>query len=1027
MAFNAPQYIDNLQLEGLIFIPPGNTPVSSQNALFINSVGQTYWSPALDYASLTAFSTNIYTYINTYNSNFSTNIQNYIDSNDSNLSKGISTLQSTLSLQSSQIAYQSTQISTLFGDFSQLSTTLYLSTTELIYSTFLGLSTYTSFSSQITALEDVLQSGLSTLSTTIGVQNASTYASLTTTINKGLQSTVKYVDCGISTLYTSTVKYPEYSTFSSIITRQLISTATAGLTYITQSQSAINSSISTLVVSTNQNFSSIKGLETRVSSLEGLSTNLSTISHQWISSFVSTSQSLQNNFLYATLSTDVGYVKISTIPLFQTVSSLSSALTVTNSNVSSLFSTTNSLVYNFNLLTTSSLIAGIYDSFIQLEQYSYEIIANTYNVVLYSTTVQNQSISDAFYQTNSEAIYQSTLSTVIPSTQQYMSSLISTLYFSSFFYLQSTTQSTIRSTLASYNTIFLSSISSTTYILTSTYTNVAVSSIARIESSTLMYANSTLVHIEVSTTTTYNNYVSATQSTYNDYVSSLLIRGGLSTLYTSNTIYLNDSNFVGDLDFINFRNFDITVYNIVSNPISSYKITYNPNTLGNCDYIRGFISINVSTPTSAYTKNDGRLLFNVYQWGIPTTVWGDLYPTISSANYMLHYEYTILRKTVYANLLNVYPKIAITSMNISSIIQNVFIDSVKSYTNFMRGTPLRVSWTNYSYFPFGLVGAPPFNPSIMINTIINGNVMDEFGPYALQSTNAVIYTPYVTNDVNPVQTTTISMRIIGLPDEYQLASSIQTVMPKFDTILLSTGGATVLGGSELVMTTDKLQFPIFSSILATSSTNYNPIYDPSTLKTGLINTTGYVGASSIFMLYGNSSIVGGFVEDSARWAYPSFYVNLQNYFDNLFTLSTFGSQTSFTFSNVQASYTLSNATISNVSGFLYRIYDPLGNKPFNSFSSNAYINYQFTTVPNIQNLPAEQEFRFNTGSSEYIQFTNLQQPNDACKQLLFYNIKTPDYNLTRSSLIVCSFSNSGHIYTSTLRTSGLMNVETFRF
>ena len=1028
MAYNAPQYIENLQVENLVFIPPGNTPVSSQSALFINAVGQTYWSPSLDYNSLTNFSTAVYTYIDTYNSNFSTSIHYYIDSNDSNLSKGISSLNSTIQFQSTQIANQSTSISTLFGDYATLSTlleyetsTMYISTVAIINSTFYGLSTYTSFSSQIGAVEAALESGLSTLSTTISVQNTSTYLSLISTMNKGFQSTVQYINSSIGALSTVTVKYSDLSTFSSVITAQLLSTATSGISYITQSQAAILSSISTLVVSTNQNFSSINGLGIRVSSLEGLSTQLSTVSHVWISSFVSTSQSLQNNTLYASLSTSVGYIVISTIPLFQTISSISSALVVTNSNVSSLFSTTQSLEYNFNLLTTSSLIASIYDSFIQLEQYSYGIIASTYNVVLYSTTIQNQSISQAFYETNSDAIYQSTLSTVIPSTQQYMSSLISSLYFSSFFYFQSTTQSTIQSTLTSYNRIFISSLSSTTYILGSTFNALAISSIYVIQSSTLSFANSTLTQIENSTLTTYNEYVNETQSTYNDFVSSLLIRGGLSTLYTNTTIDLHDTNFSGTLDFLNFRNFNINVYNIIDGS-SNYKLTYDPNTLTTSDYIRGFISINISTPTSAYTNNGGQLLFGVYQWGIPTTVWGNLYPTISSANYMLHYEYTILRNTVYANLLNVYPKIAITSMNISSIVQNVLVDTVLSYTNFMRGTPLLVSWTNYSYFPFGQIGAPPFNPAVMIDTIINSNVVNEFGPYSLQSTSAVIYAPYLTNQANPVQTTSISMRIIGLPDGYQFTSSIKTIVPYFDTITMTNPNFTLLGGTEVVAISDASKFPLYSTPILASSLDYDPNLHPSTLNTGLLNTSGYIGASTVSLQYGNSSIVGGFVETSQSELFPSFYVNLSNYFEYPINLqSNWGSQISFIFSNSLASYTLSNATITPISNSLYHIYDPLGDKPTNSFATTTNLRFQYTTVPNI----VENQFQFNTTTPEFLQFTNFRKNSDALNQLLYYNIS--NYALTNTSLFTCSFSNYGHIYASTIYTSGSSNVQIFRF
>jgi len=797
MAYNATEFIQNLQIENLVFIPPGNTFVSSQYALYINGVGQTYWAEAVSSDSLNQFSTIVY---------------NYINANNLSTTSSIVSLQTQSALYSTQIFDLSTCISSLYAETAYLSTliefeisTSYSTTNYIIYSTFYSLSTYTEFSTQLYFLNNTIEQGLSSLSTALYEQNISTYNSLTNNLTSSIVSTTIYINTSISTANSSFLKISQFSTFSSIITKQLLSTSAAFILYANIVENDLYADISTLAISTNANTSTIKSLQSQVISLQAFSTGISTVTYTWISSYVSTSQSLQNDGITQALSTSVGNLFVSTAPFLNTLSSLSSALVVTNSNVSSLFSTTTSLEYNLTLLTTSSLIAGIYDSFIALEQYSFDIISNSYNVLSYSTTIQNQSIAEAYYSSITESLYASTLSTLIPETELYLSSLVSTLYFESNEFLQSTAISSMNSSIIGLTDLFSDGVISSIYetsdlIITSTM-NKADFILSSIESSTLIE--------------------------YNNFLTFLEVEGGLSTLFTNTTLELHDTNYTAVLDFITYRNFTIDIFDIYDGE-SNYRITYDKSSLIDLDFLSGFIVINVSTPTSVYTRNAGKLQFDVYRWGIPTTVWGNVFPTISESDYTLQYQYMIQNKTIYAKLLNMFPRLAIKSMDISSIVQNVFVDSQLSELHFWRGTPITVHWSSYSSYPVNQKrGEAPFDPMIIIETYIDGVFFEDFGPYPYQSTSAVINLPYLSaRDSKLVFDTDIYVKISGLNDTGFLYSTLQTIVPGFDTISIETLDNTAVDLLEAVGITDNLitkEFTITTDNI--SSLVLNNLYD----------------------------------------------------------------------------------------------------------------------------------------------------------------------------------------------------------
>lgn len=485
MAFTTSQYIESLQVETLTFIPPNNVPYPPGYVLYINANGTTYWAPGTSASALSTFSTCVYT---------------YIEDNNASMRSSISSLQK-------QINQQSTALSSLYSNQLELSTTIIFQTSTMFYSsieltnsTLYSLSSLILFFTNLSATNSSLQFGLSTLSTAIDVQNASTYNAVVGVLNQAIVSTVQYIDKNLSTLSTIVAYERELSTFSTLITRQLLSTSFS-LTRITTSTSAsLTKSINLLTISTAQNYSTSKGLQTQISSLQTFSTAISSATYLWISSFVSTSQSIQDKYIYASissLSSVIAYNQISTNAAFQIINavtlSTTSALNVTNSNVTNLSSQVSTLTNQLSSLTTASLTAGVYNTFVQLGIYTTGLISSlTSSVVVYESTVtsqvyvQNLSISQSYYNKYVSSLYASTLSTLVPFTQIYYSSLTSTSYATVYSTLDSQLNSTVYANTLKYESTLISQLDSTNTIWLSTSVGYSQSQLSSIETSTIV-------------------------------------------------------------------------------------------------------------------------------------------------------------------------------------------------------------------------------------------------------------------------------------------------------------------------------------------------------------------------------------------------------------------------------------------------------------------------------------------------------------------------------------------------------------
>lgn len=1015
MAFTTTQSADSVLLRGITFRTTANAPISSQYILYANGNGQTYWSNAVLPSAISSISSYVGVTSNVFRADITA-----LSTSVSTIQTDISTLRVVDSQLSNSIGTLSNNVNVLGNQLAAQVGNIYISTVSWVNSTLYSISSFSTFYVSTNYILSTTVEGLSTLSTSAGVQNASTYSSLTSNYTELVRSTTAstfdYVNTSLFLLGNSTTAAytAAIDVFSSVITGQLLSTSDglqSSLSTATGLQNDVFSDfyssiyLSSILVD-EQNISTLR---VDVTDLQAFSTSISTVTYSWISTFVSTSQGIQNVELYARLqpvSTAISSIVQSTATLYTLFSNLSSAVSTTNSTTQSsirgLTNAVSSLAREFSTLTTSSILAGVYDTFMELEEYTVGLINSTISTVstfvsslYYSTIVQNTSIATAYFAFYVSTMYDSTLSTLIPSTFAYMSTTISSLYSTGDAFMQSSltssatgitngfvsttssltyiilasTQAQMESSvraylstpaaqiystistlsyitlssfnrsasdsLSTYSTIFystqstnqtqfsslygstqntllllstqqglyastnsgmLSSFSTSFSAQMSTQSSLFTSTLAVypvILTSSLSSTNTAYVSVATSTITSSVTYVqNSTLAMYEQFVRDLNAQAStaaLSTLYTSQIVNLTGSTFQRTMDFATFRNFTVNVYNPINGP-SSYILTYGSNSISAIDYRAGVITINVSTVGQSYSNNGGRLRFDVYRWGIPTTIWGNLYPFMSNAAYTLQYQYMILNNRVYTNLLGVYPEVAIRSTTLSSITSPVAIGTSNGFgqvnSNFWRGSPLQVSWSNYNFFPQDALGAPPFNPEILIDMQINNSTVQQFGPYDFSVSSAIITAPYLRNVSTAVIPTKVRTYVVGKPTE-ALENTFNTVIPVFDSLVLyprsyaQTSNLQFIAGGELVAVTDNGTAPLYNlpitvaGTTAVTSYSNNPAFGASNLVNGLSNISVVLaGSRAITSRTSLAAVgVGQMFENTAQQGFRSFVIN----------------------------------------------------------------------------------------------------------------------------------------------------------
>ena len=1186
MAFTTTQRMDNALLRNLSFRTPLNVPMSSQYTLYANGQGQTYWSNSVSPTDLsTVYSTlssSIYALgstttssINAVNSSLQSSIT-FLSTNTGNLTSTFNGTVTQLQLADSNLSNSVISLSNnlaglAYSNFVQINN-IYTCTINTVTSTLNNYSNLSSFYAETDFLYGVISTGLSSLSTTIGRQNTSTFNVLTSNYIFYVNNELLDYDTNVSSIFSSIfANYAtNFSTQSSILVvqNQMQSSVSSLQQQIYDLSTTFTSSFSTVFYSSIFPMNStLVGHETRISSLEALSTNMSSLTNRWISTFVSTSQGIQDSTIQSSI-LSLSYLNssltVSTVQNYSTFLNFSSfAISSFGgqlSSISTLSWQVSSLMYEYSILTTSSILGGIYSSFVQLEIYTSSVIVA--NDLIFKSTLFNSTINLVsttavnYFNYYVSTMYASTLSTLIPSTQAYYSSIVSTtLWFalstatstinivaassadafysttssltkilldstatqlnssingnlilptqallstfstsfgssintySTQFYTQLGTQSTMFSSLycfysSALSTLFISSANALRLLSTqtstfissasgqlstfstqfwrqlSTQTGIYNSSIAAVTiglNSTIASTTTAIYSFTISSaTSTLNVIQNSTIQSYNNFVAGLnnsLSTASYSSLYTEQVLNLTSNTSNGVMDMATYRNFNINVYNILSTN-TQYRLSYSQNTLLGLNYRTGFIFINVSTVGQSYTSNNSQLQFDAYQWGLPTTVFGSVYPYISNADYTLQYQYVIQNNTLFTSLMNVYPRIRIQTAAITPVAYNVFNYATNSvYSSIVwRGSPVTVSWTKYSFFPSSL-GAPPFNPNILIDMRINNSTVAEYGPYPFESTSAVVNAPYLTGvQSSNILDTTVRVYIAGAVNQ-AATSSFFTLMPTFDVVRMLSPqlpARAYVGGNELAAVTDVGSYPLYSTNVTFTTISGQPSFDgssnfiPQNINNGIINHVGAVGANptQLFVNANPNLSTTNFTEASATFGSTVFFVNNgNNYFNNISTLINFGGRFRFTFSSLTAAYSfdMSSLTFSTGTTSVWRIDGGIP-KPTNTFTSgSAFLTYSYSNISAISSSGSYFESSFcgpstliaDSPATLAMNSVNLSASLVPVSTLLYYNLLgTPVRGISTNGMLIQGIvTNGSSNFTSTFVTNGSSNVQIFK-
>ena len=637
MAFPTTANTTTALLQQLNFRGAGNTPISSLYTLYANGHGLTYWSNSVNPEAISSLSTaigNVYTQVeadlqtailstNVATSTLifetlgdvtsvSTQFSNYETTTNSTLA-GILINEASLSTSVNQV---STGVNAAFlstaNSFQIQLDSYYQSTMNASLSTINSISSISSFYSQIQSTTNLTQYGLSSLSTALYTQNTSTYNSLLDITNTGLTSTAVWTASELGNLSSMFISIDALNTFSTDINYALLSTSISFQSTLTG------------------NVDELANHEARIENLEALSTSLSTITYEWISSFYSTniySVNVTAQDQSTLLGNSISSVQNFSTQYFYTISNMNASTNINTINISN-------LSYQFSIITTSSILAGIYDSFIQLENYT---------VGLINSTAQ-----------------------------------------------------------ASYDLI------STT------------------------------------TSTTYGT-IGATQ-----------------------LITLDTSNFYASLDFANYRNFNIQMYSLADISGSVYRIGYNPNAISTSATYQGLITIDINTIGQTYTQNNNLLALDISRWGILNNSYERIFPMVANSDYTIEYQYNNLNGILYANLLNIYPRMSTSAVTTSSINGNSLGAGIYS-----TGTQIAVSWSNYLFSTFTL---PNIYAQTNVNFSTDPSTIMIYGPYRWPISTAVIAMPFNTQQLGQKVPVLVETYITG---QYAYAAStiIQLLNP----------------------------------------------------------------------------------------------------------------------------------------------------------------------------------------------------------------------------------------------------------
>jgi len=738
MSFTTTSQLNNLLLRGLQVRTNSNTPISTFFALYADGRGGTFWDQALRASDLSSYSTSV---------------------------AAIGQSQSTLTAYTtSSITGMENQIVVLEDNFSTLGGSVSTQIQQAVFS----FSTNLFFINQLSTIQLELETQISSIYSTLSSYDNANFSTLSSYIIGSQSVSFGYTDSSISTVYTQSVSTSQDSliAFSTTINQSLISTSIAFASTILDQNSSLAYYISTdtaQTTSTNSSFlTSISSLTVQISNLQYVSSMMDSTLSTYISSYVNTSINNYDISVQSTFTEVFGnFCTISTVAVSTAIIALSTAIGFadqfnnisiqTAQNTSSIFN----LNFSLNLLTTSTLISSIYESFLGLEEFCCTLVQSTNSALTITLNSTTEGYISTIYSTividilaTASLAFASTITSTSDGLTSTFVSTLSTLYDEFIYDLEAQLDSSILAYVSTPVATAIEDFSTMTFEVISTFstnyegilstfstlmeqeistfsTNYETaladfSTLSGVELSTFSTLYnvslddfSTLTVIELSTfSTLYKSTLSGTGETFTNFVIGLqnfVSSSALSTLYTEQIFTLSGGQSTASLNLPSFRNFAIFVSDILDT--SEYRITYDPTALYGMDWKTGTILINVLS-TGSYSYNNGKIVMDTYRWGFPTSIYDSMFPTLSSADYTLMYDYRIYNSTLFTSLQNIYPRLRILNANV-----------------IVGGGGVAADWTNYSWIPTGLVGSPPFSPQINVDLLQGGSIVQRVGPF----------------------------------------------------------------------------------------------------------------------------------------------------------------------------------------------------------------------------------------------------------------------------------------------------------
>lgn len=611
---------------------------------------------------------------------------------------------------------------------------------------------FSTLTNQISSISSIVEQNagiVSTLSTYV-IDSVNTIS----TLNSTYYSQIQGLASTFSTISISSILGNVYDVFSlfEIFSNDLVISTTTSVLFIqsTSYYSTILQNNST----TNTYFSTLFQEPFTQSTIR----TVSTLANYYMSSYISTLY-FSNLFIISSIqSTIQGKTTIyNSTTDGNYISQLSTNITLNQSTILNNLSTPTGVLLSTNTKLANTIV-NIFNqqaiSSINGQQSLYISQTNQFST-LQSTLIGGQISTNSSFQTSQllySTLFSALFSTIRISSQQ-QSSLIQEQFLSS---------------LLSYNSQFQ------TFLPSTAVNNTSIQ---------LFNATSQLNALQTSSVSVYQSYTESLLAT--------LSTAAFSTLYTEQQITLQGTNYFGTMDFLNYTNFSIRIRDpLFSGTSSSYSVSYLSNTTSSIGFKTGLILVDVSTPTSLYTNNGSKLSLTTYRWGLPTTIWSEFLPSISSANYLAMYEYTIQDNIIYTNLMNVYPRLTHSALQLQTSTNTTITNT------YWRGSDLTFSWSNYSYLSYNSIGLPAYKGEIMFDILINNNLFSNAGPYDFTVSTATIRLPYLTGGyTNPVPTT-IRSYIVGNQQQIQQVN-LFTVLPQFQNITLTPPSGNYLAVADV--------------------------------------------------------------------------------------------------------------------------------------------------------------------------------------------------------------------------------------